>query len=67
MQGHDAQQLIKLLNILAQKAVFTLGVKDMTDFVKLLNWAHSELLPKLETLEIVSVTVPKKEQGRSKT
>ena len=65
----DKENLIRLLNLVAQKASFTVEVKEMIEFVKLLNWAQVDLLPKIEskTFEVTDVKIPSKpSKGASK-
>jgi hypothetical protein len=53
----DSANLVEMLNFVATHAKFTFDVKDMLKFAKLLNWAQTDLLPKIEAhkVEILSV------------
>lgn len=44
----DAEQLVKLLNFVAQKAKFEVSVGEIIEFYRLLNWAQMDLKPKIE-------------------
>lgn len=59
----DTERLVELLNFVATKAEFNkLDVKAVLQFTKLLNWAQTDLLPKIEShkFEVVSLQEPKK-------
>jgi hypothetical protein len=61
----DSEKVVQLLNIVATKAEFNgLDVKQIIAFTKLLNWAQTELLPKIDAniFEVVSVTPPSKKK-----
>lgn len=44
----DVENLVKLLNSVAKTATFKLSTDEAINYVKLLNWAQVELLPKVE-------------------
>lgn len=59
----DVEKLVSLLNFIATNAVFNnLKVKDVIAFQRMLNWAQTDLLPKVEAniFEIQEVKHPKK-------
>ena len=59
----DVERMVELLNFVATHGKFDgLSVKTVLQFTRLLNWAQTDLLPKIEThkFEVVSVTQPKK-------
>lgn len=59
----DTERLVELLNFVATKAKFSeLDVKAVLQFTKLLNWAQTDLLPKIEShkFEVVALHEPKK-------
>jgi hypothetical protein len=59
----DSEKLVELLNFVATKAEFSkLDVKAVLQFTRLLNWAQTDLLPKIEAhkFEVVSLQEPKK-------
>jgi len=55
---NDKANIIKLLNMVAMKATFTVSVNEMLEFTKLLRWAQVDLVPKIEShiVEIVKYT-----------
>lgn len=67
----DTEKFVSLLNFVATHAEFNkLNVERILGFTRLLNWAQTDLLPKLEAhkFEIVSVTQtePPKTSKKSK-
>lgn len=59
----DVEKLVELLNFVATKAEFSkLDVKAILQFTRLLNWAQTDLLPKIEShkLEVIALHEPKK-------
>jgi hypothetical protein len=59
---NDKASIIKLLNMVATKATFTVNVNEMLEFTRLLRWAQVDLVPKIDShiVEIVKYT-PKEE------
>ena len=54
----DSDKLVEFLNFVATSAEFNkLTVKRVLDFARLLNWAQTSLLPKIDAhiFEVVSV------------
>lgn len=54
----DTEKLVSLLNFVATHAEFNgLNVQKVLEFTRLLNWAQTDLLPKIEAhkFEILSV------------
>jgi len=54
----DTEKLVELLNFIALHGKFNgLEVKQILQFTKLLNWAQTELLPKVDAhkFEVISV------------
>lgn len=48
--SRDVENLVQLLNFVATNAKFSnLDVKSILQFTRLLNWAQTDLLPKIET------------------
>ena len=48
--SRDTENLVQLLNFVATNAKFSgLDVKSIIQFTKLLNWAQTDLLPKIES------------------
>ena len=65
----DQENLIELLNAVAKKAKFQdMEVADMIKFVKLLNWAQTDLLPKMDKaqFEVISTKGPEELQAKPK-
>ena len=58
MKEKDKENLVKLLNMIADKAEFNgMRVKDIIETFSLLAWAQKELVPKIDAniLEVVAV------------
>lgn len=54
----DSEKLVEFLNFVANHAEFNrLNINKILSFTKLLNWAQTELLPKIEAnkFEVLSV------------
>ena len=64
----DSENLVKLLNFVAQKGKFTLDVKEVIELYGLMAWAQQELKAKIEAniLEVKSIKEPEKKSGGRK-
>lgn len=68
----DKENLVRLLNFIADKAKFKIGVKEAIEFYGLLSWAQKELLQKIDAniAEVIKVhpplpaPVPEKRAGK---
>ena len=60
----DKDKIIDFLNIVADKAEFTLKTRDAIKYYHLLSYMQNELLPKVEDniLEVTRVIESKKEE-----
>lgn len=65
----DVENLVNLLNTVARNATFKLSTNDAISYVKLLNWAQTDLLPKVEShiLEVKAVHLPPEPPKPKKT
>lgn len=64
----DAENLAKLLNIVAEKADFNLKVKEVIELYGLLAWAQQDLMKKIKehVLEVRAVHEPEKKTRTGK-
>ena len=65
----DVEKMVELLNFVATNAKFNnLDVKAVLQFTKLLNWAQTDLLPKIEShkFEVQEVILPQPEPTKGK-
>lgn len=63
----DIERAVALLNFVAKRAEFNgMTVSSVLEFTKLLNWAQTELLPKLESnkFQVVALHEPTKPKGK---
>lgn len=60
----DIANAAKLLNFVATKAEFKLNTAEVISYYHLLNWAQTQLIPKLEAnvFEIKQVKAPKEKK-----
>ena len=59
---NDKTNLIKLLNMVATKAAFTVNVNEMLEFNRLLRFAQVELIPKIDSHIVEIVKYSSKEE-----
>ncbi len=65
----DSKNLVKFLNLIADKGKFELEVKEVIEFYGLLAWAQQELKKKIESniVEVLAVHEPTpKKSSKSK-
>jgi hypothetical protein len=62
----DKEDVIKFLNIVAEKAQFTFNTKEVIEFFKLLNAMQVSIIPKINAniLEVIQVVEPKEEKEK---
>lgn len=64
----DSLKAVKFLNFIAKKAKFNLDTQEVIDYYKLLSWAQTELVPKIDAniLEVIAMHKPEKKKGKNK-
>lgn len=61
----DSQKCVKFLNMISAHAEFKLSTDQLIAYFKLLNWAQTELLPKIEAniFEVIETKQGEMEPG----
>lgn len=64
----DKEDVIKFLNIVAEKAQFSFNTKEVIEYFKLLSTMQQIILPKIDAniLEVIKVVEPKEEKKGKK-